>query len=160
MITKKLTPLLFVMIFVVFFSGCASSAKVILKAEQSSVPISLSEGYYDKQNHLLLKEHYQVVHHFAIVYHKFSLSRFSGAKQVHLEQKLLPLVQEHNGDAIVNLRVRADPADEHLEGLRLLTGWVTFSLVMPSRIRVTVTGDIVKKNLPSVSVSNSQSDSR
>jgi len=126
-------------------SGCASS-RLMLIAPHASFPISLTEGFYDNNYSLVVKEKYSVISHFALTYRYATASALASAKSIDLSDTLTSLRKTYGGDAIVNLTVAetGSPNEKGLSCLGYLTGLVTLGLISPSEVQVVVEGDIVK----------------
>lgn len=142
---------LFLILGIFFFShGCAlSKVSVVFTAEKANFPVSLTEGFYDTEYNLILKEKYKVVHHFKFTYKKFSFSflQFSSPKSIDLSNRLREILKAHNGDAIVNLTIKGDSSslnDFVLAPLNWILAIPTFGLFVPSQMEAEVQGDVVK----------------
>jgi hypothetical protein len=121
--------------------GCAR-ARMSLVARETHVPVSLSEGFFDADT-LVLRERYEVVHHFRVEHDHVSLSGLAPVHVVDLTSELDGIAAQAGGDAVVNLRVVA-----HDKGgwwfLTFLLTMCTVGLIAPSYVGATVEGDVVR----------------
>ena len=128
-------------IVAVVAAGCAR-ARMSLVARGASVPVSMSEGFFDGDA-LVLRERYEVVHHFRFEHDYVSWSGLLPPKTVDLTSQLDALAAAHSGDAIVNLRV----VGHDRGGWWFLTFFMTLctvGLVAPSYVGATIEGDVVR----------------
>ena len=122
-------------------SGCTHSSMAIT-ASEASFPISFSQGFFDGSR-LILSESYEVVHHFRMEYESRTLNRFAETRRIDVSEDLRALVGEHEGEAIVNLSVKAyDSTWTNCAGPPFCV--ITAGLVCPGFVGAIFEGDIVR----------------
>jgi hypothetical protein len=98
-------------------------------------------------NELILRDGYEVVHHFTIEKSHFSWNAwnvlFGNRRRVDLSDEFEELVRSRNGEAIANLRIKAD---EGMTFHYFLTGLLTLGLIAPNSVSVTIEGDVIRLN--------------
>ena len=122
-------------------TGCAR-ARLSLSARSAHIPLSLSEGFFDGGT-LVLRERYEVVHHFHFDRDFVAFNGLVPAKTVDIGDELQAVATGHSGDAIVNLRV----VGRDRGGWSLLTFLLTMctgGLVAPTYVGATVEGDVAR----------------
>lgn len=132
--------LLAVCLVAILLVGCART-RMLVSAQEVARPVSFSEGIH-RDGGLVLREGYEVVHHFEFVRGHSSWHRFESPGRVDLSEELRAIIDAHDGDAILNLRVSARTRVFSL--LNILLGTLTLSLVSPGYVEVTVGGDVVR----------------
>jgi hypothetical protein len=115
--------------------------------KNNDFPVSFSEGILGYDNELILRDGYEVVHHFTIEKSHFSWNAwnvlFGNRRRVDLSDEFEELVRSRNGEAIVNLRIKAD---EGMTFHYFLTGLLTLGLIAPNSVSVTIEGDVIRLN--------------
>jgi hypothetical protein len=115
--------------------------------KNNDFPVSFSEGILGYDNELILRDGYEVVHHFTIEKSHFSWNAwnvlFGNRRRVDLSDEFEELVRSRNGEAIVNLRIKAD---EGMTFHYFLTGFLTLGLIAPNSVSVTIEGDVIRLN--------------
>jgi hypothetical protein len=127
-------------------TGCFSMTRMSLRAPKLNVPASFTEGIYDANYRLVLKEQYDTLRHFQIKYRVFAINGYFGHKKIDLSDTLNSLVNAAEGDAIVNLKVitQKGPGYGTLNFIGIFTGLVTLGLIAPAKYEAVVEGDIIK----------------
>ena len=130
--------------FLLIIQGCSAS-KLTLTAQNNDFPISFSEGLYGHNNELILREGYEVVHHFKMEKSRFTWNFFQGkdTKRVDLSSDFDELLNKHKGDAIVNLKITAEDS-AGVWFIFFLTGVVTLGLFAPNYVEATIEGDVIR----------------
>jgi hypothetical protein len=115
--------------------------------KNNNFSVSFSEGILGYDNELILRDGYEVVHHFTIEKSHFSWNAwnvlFGNRRRVDLSDEFEELVRSRNGEAIVNLRIKAD---EGMTFHYFLTGLLTLGLIAPNSVSVTIEGDVIRLN--------------
>ncbi len=122
-------------------AGCAK-ARISLTARNVQIPVSFSEGFFDGDA-LVLRERYEVVHHFQFERDYVAFNGLMPTKQIEIGDELQSVAAEHEGDAIVNLRV----VGRDRGGWSLLTFFLTLctgGLIAPTYVGATVEGDVAR----------------
>lgn len=145
---RQIASILPTLTCVLVLSGCIMhGAKMNISARDAAFAISMTESFYDKHGRLLMKEHYQRVHHFALDYSKTSFSLGCAPRNVDLGPTLLPVLRKYSGDAVVNVKITADsdfPLEMALTPLNLLVGLPTLGLFGFGNVTARIEGDIVR----------------
>ncbi len=132
--------------FILILQGC-SAAKLTLTAQNNSFPISFSEGIFGYNNELILRENYEIVHHFKMEKSHFTWNAWNALqdkpKRVDLSNEFDELLSSYNGEAIVNLRIKTE--DNLGVGIvSLLTSFPTLGLLAPHYLETSIEGDVIR----------------
>jgi hypothetical protein len=126
--------------------GCAIwGVGLTLTAKNNDFPVSFSEGILGYDNELIVRDGYEVVHHFTMEKSHFTWNAwnvlFGNPKRFDLSDEFEEVVRSHNGEAIVNLRIQQESgATFHY----FLSGLLTLGLIAPNSMNVTIEGDVIR----------------
>lgn len=87
-------------------SGCSVGAKIAVSASDVQYPVSQTSSFYDTQNRLITKGDYEPIKDFNFMFTKWGVSSMIEIKNSEdISERLNKIIEKHNGDAIVNLRI-------------------------------------------------------
>jgi len=157
--------------FLLIMQAC-SYASLTLTAKKNEFPISFSEGIFGYNNELIFREGYEVVHHFKMEKSVFTWNAWNigkawgpqlqgqdNPKRVDLSNEFDALLQSHNGEAIVNLKVKAEQ-NVGISLISLITGTITLGLLAPHRVTATIEGDVIRLTTPTTASRNNSIGNR
>lgn len=132
--------------------GCMGTS-LTMTAQHNDFPISFSEGIFGYNNELILRDGYEVVHHFKMEKSYFTWSwhyeispfkPFGGhPKRIDLSNEFEELLRTNNGEAIVNLNIKGEN-EAALVFFSLPISIVTLGLIAPHSVDVTIEGDVIR----------------
>lgn len=130
--------------------GCASwGVGLTLTAKNNDFPVSFSEGILGYDNELILQDDYEVVHHFSMEKSHFTWNAWNlmwgNRERFDLSDEFEEVVRIHNGEAIVNLKIKGKEA---FTFIYLLSGLLTLGLIAPHSVNVTIEGDVIQLKSP------------
>jgi len=86
--------------------GCSVGAKLHVDAPDVTYPVSFTSGYYDRTGAHVTSNMYEEVESFSFSFRRVGVSSVVDIeRRENLSSRLDALIEEHNGDAIVNLEV-------------------------------------------------------
>ena len=140
----------------IMIQGCAIFVvSLTLSAKKNDFPISFSEGILGYDNELILSDGYEVVHHFRMEKSAFTWNWWYACcqpKRVDLSNEFEELVRFHNGVAIVNLKIKAEP---DMSIIYRLIGILTLGVLAPNSVKATIEGDVIRLNVSTISQNDS-----
>ncbi|WP_421775035.1 hypothetical protein [Gracilimonas sp.] len=87
-------------------SGCSVGAKIAVSAYDVQHPVSQTGSFYDSQNLLKTEADYEPVKDFNFTFTKWDVSSIIEIKNSEdISNRLNKIIEKHDGDAIVNLRI-------------------------------------------------------
>ncbi len=90
----------------VIASGCSVGAKIAVSASNVQYPVSQTSSFYDNQNQLKTDSEYEPVKDFNFTFTKWGISSMIEIKNSEdISNRLNKIIEKHDGDAIVNLRI-------------------------------------------------------
>jgi len=126
--------------------GCAIwGVGLTLTAKNNDFPVSFSEGILGYDNELVLQDGYEVVHHFIMEKSHFTWNAWNlmwgNRERFDLSDEFEEVVRIHNGEAIVNLKIKGKEA---FTFIYFLSGLLTLGLIAPHSMNVTIEGDVIR----------------
>ncbi|MDH5429266.1 MAG: hypothetical protein OEY57_13980 [Nitrospirota bacterium] len=136
--------------------GCALwGAGFGLTAKKNDFPVTFSEGIFGHNNELIGRDDYEVVYHFTIKKHhqawNFIHAAFSS--EIDLSDEFEGIVRLHNGEAIVNLKIKAEETVD-LKFARVLIAILTCGLIAPWSAKASIEGDVIRLITPTPTSQN------
>ena len=144
MLAMRIVVVLWLSCLLIMTQGCAFwAAGVTLTAKENDFPISFSEGIFGYNNELIVRDGYEVVHHFTMEKNVFTWNywHYLMLERVDLSDEFEEVVRSHNGEAIVNLKIKGD-GDWTFN--YVLSGFLTLGLIAPYSMNVTIEGDVIR----------------
>jgi len=129
---------------VMMMQGCAFwGVGVTLTAQENDFPISFSEGIVGYNNKLIVRDGYEVIHHFTIEKSavNWNFWHYLIGERFDLSDEFEEVVRIHNGEAIVNLKIKGK---EDFTFIYFLSGLLTLGLIAPNSMNVTIEGDVIR----------------
>jgi outer membrane murein-binding lipoprotein Lpp len=103
--TKLLTLGIFLLAGVLT-SGCSVGAKIAVSASDVQYPVSQTNSFYSQHNHLITEDQYEALKEFGFTFTKWGVSSMVELKNSEdISNRLNKIIEKHDGDAIVNLRI-------------------------------------------------------
>ena len=139
--------------------GCAFwGVSLTLTAKENDFPISFSEGIFGYNNELIVRDGYEVVHHFTMKKSAFNYNflHYLIGERFDLSDEFEEVVRLHNGEAIVNLKITGKAGGDSKEFLAsVITGILTVGLIAPLLVDITIEGDVIRINATTTSQNDS-----
>ncbi len=109
MATNSKSKILFLLLSLagyLLINGCSVGAKVKLNAANIEYPVSQTNSFYTANNRLILPGQYEVEEEFSFTFTKWGVSSPIEIKsEEDISNRLNAIIQQHNGDAIVDLTI-------------------------------------------------------
>ena len=88
------------------FSGCSVGAKITVSASEVNYPVSHTASFYAQGDNLITDNSYETLKKFDFTFTKWGVSSLIEIKNSEdISRRLNKIIENNNGDAIVNLRV-------------------------------------------------------
>ncbi|MCP9291960.1 hypothetical protein [Gracilimonas sediminicola] len=102
----KLFSLAILFLTGVLTSGCSVGAKIAVSATDVQYPVSQTNSFYTQQNQLTTEDQYEALKDFSFTFTKWGISSMIEIKNSEdISNRLNKIIEKHDGDAIVNLRI-------------------------------------------------------
>jgi len=110
---------------VLLISSCSVGALVNIKAQEITHPVSHTDNFYSTDGNLITPNQYEVIEPFSFSFTKWGVSSIIDIeREADISDELNDLIEENNGDAIVNLIISV--SDAPVNGLTFFTKALSF----------------------------------